>query len=122
MEDKLRNGSYAEVWHGSPLSRVKLYYSPRRENAACIVHGSEYHFFRTVDACISWAVSAGWIKDGEKALESATEEIAFVEQLDDSRWACSDHNHQMNQSIAESGGNLKDIARILRRFHSRWSI
>ncbi len=114
---------FQEVW-SSTIPRVKIYYTPHRKLNTCIIYGSdEARFFLSIRDCVNWAARNKLINSNQAAavLESAEAEAQTIESLEDKRIDAADSLYQLNQSINESDGDFRTIARILRKFRDKWA-
>lgn len=114
---------FQEVWSNT-IPRLKIYYSPHRKLNTCIVYGSdEARFFLSIRDCVGWASRNKLINSTQAAavLESAEAEARSIESLEDKRIDAADSLYQLNQSINESDGDFRTIARILRKFLDPWA-
>lgn len=102
------------------MPKITIYYCTRRDLNTCIVYGGNHRFFLSIRDCVLWAAREGLIKDAEKVIQAAEAEANFLERLDDQKWNEADSQFRLNQSIADAGGDVGEVARLLRRFRDRF--
>ena len=102
------------------MPKITIYYSTRRDLNTCIVYGHDSRFFLSIRDCVLWAAREGLIKDAEKVIRAAEAEAEILERIDEQNFGEADAHFRLNQSIADAGGDVGEVARLLRRFRDRF--